>query len=139
MATKQEIPKKKINILYGSKSGNTWTIAETLGKRLVEKGHEVFICTMNEYEKVNLSDTNSYQILMTSTVDYGNVPQNAEFFLLYLKSLKTNPFLHTKFAMFGLGDSEYKQYQFISWEIHDLMIKHGAHEFAEFTWIDEQY
>jgi len=77
---------------------------------------------------------------MTSTVDYGQIPPNAEKFLIYLNKIENHKtFAHTKFAMFGLGDSEYNQYQLKAREIHDLMIKHGAHEFADFVRIDEQY
>lgn len=94
---------------------------------------------MNEYSLVNFKDPSTYFILMTSTVDYGQPPPNAEWFLLYLRSKQDQCMKHVKFAMFGLGDSEYKEYQYISWEIHNLMIQNGAHEFAEFARIDEQY
>lgn len=95
---------------------------------------------MNDFSKVDFKDPNTYFILMTSTVDYGQSPPNAELFIKHLEEQESSSiFKHVKFAMFGLGDSGYKEYQVISWKIHDLMHKLGAHEFAEFARIDEQY
>jgi len=74
---------------------------------------------------------------MTSTVDYGQSPPNAELFIKHLEEQTSSSFKHVKFAMFGLGDSGYKEYQLIARKIHDLMHKLGAHEFAEFARIDE--
>ena len=70
---------------------------------------------MNDFSKVDFKDPNTYFILMTSTVDYGQSPPNAELFIKYLEEQESlSVFKHVKFAMFGLGDSGYKEYQVIS-------------------------
>lgn len=97
---------------------------------------------MNQYEELKFGkDSNkTHYILMAPTVDYGKIPPNGEKFLEYLESLTpSNQFAHMKIAMFGLGDSEYPQYQLISKRIFEILKNCGAKEFAPFVRADEEY
>lgn len=108
--------------MYASKSGNTLAIAESLFETLKNKGFTVEFGMMNDFQRTNLEDPShtSYFIFLTPTVDYGKIPPNGEYFLDHLEELykskeeNIGKFSHLKFAMFGLGDSEYVDYQVIS-------------------------
>ena len=89
----------KIAIIYGSSSGNTQNVAETMAEKL--SGEDV---TLLDVAKVNIKDIEEYPnlILGTSTWGLGDLQDDWETFLPKLASTNLQ---NKTIALFGLGDS----------------------------------
>jgi pyruvate dehydrogenase (NADP+) len=95
-------------ILYGSETGNTQALAETLAAELSRRGVRVTPLAMDDYDFQNLPQEASVYCLI-STVGQGEFPDNSKEFMksLLSKDLPKDYLKDTKFSVFGLGDSSY--------------------------------
>lgn len=98
----------KILIAYATLSGNTQTVAESIGKHLAESPHEATVVSQEDIE-TSLFAAHDLVILGASTWGEGEGNPTAESFLQKMKD-HAEPFLNTKFAVFGLGDSSYPNF-----------------------------
>lgn len=96
----------KILVLFGSSTGNTEELANTIYEQLQKLGYEPDLVNIAETAEINYSD---YQVLLlgSSTWDEGQVQLDFRF---HLEDLQGNqPDLNGKlFAVFGTGESCYE-------------------------------
>lgn len=98
----------KILIAYATLSGNTQTVAESMGKHLAQSPHEVTVVSQEEIE-TSLFTSHDLIVLGASTWGEGEGNPTAEAFIQKMKE-SADPYTNMKFAIFGLGDSSYPQF-----------------------------
>ena len=76
---------------------------------------------------------------MSSTTGDGDQPENAEPFWRKIKkkTLAPDHFSHIRFAILGLGDSNYSQFCNGPKTLHERLVDLGAKTFYEPGWADD--
>ena len=76
---------------------------------------------------------------MSSTTGDGDQPENAEPFWRKIKkkTLAQDHFAHIRFAILGLGDSNYSQFCNGAKTLHERLVDLGATTFYEPGWADD--
>jgi sulfite reductase (NADPH) flavoprotein alpha-component len=98
-----------VTVLYGSETGNSATLAESLGTRLRRAGLDVRVSDMDSYKVRQLKDE-KYLFVVTSTHGEGDPPQSALNFFEYVEGRKAPRLPGLQFAVLALGDSTYERY-----------------------------
>lgn len=127
-------------ILYGSQTGNSIHIAKLIqnvilygyNKDLIYNVDKELLPTdftldMDSFDFEKILDIDMI-IFVCSTHGNGSEPFNMTKFWKFLrkKNLPTNFLQHLNFAVFGLGDSSYKSFNFCSKKLYNCLLKHGA-------------
>ncbi|KAK0745081.1 hypothetical protein B0T21DRAFT_381147 [Apiosordaria backusii] len=128
-------------ILYGSETGNAEEIAielEDMARRL----H--YQTKMDEMDSFKLSDLLkvSLVIFVTSTTGQGDMPTNTLNFWKNLRREKlnnSNCLGSVKFAIFGLGDSGYRKFNWAARKLQVRLLQLGASEFFRAAEADERH
>lgn len=119
----------KITILYGTETGNAEMLAEDIQSEL-EGAHEVDCLNLSGMELGDFDPTRFY-LLVCSTYGDGELPASAQPFAEALTAEKPD-LSAIKFAIFGLGDSEYEEtFNFGPKTLAELMQAQGATQVGE--------
>ncbi|MFR9651941.1 MAG: flavodoxin FldA [Rikenellaceae bacterium] len=112
----------KVAIIYGSTTGNTQSIAETLEGKLA--GHEVTTFDASSIGDVDWNEFSTY-ILGTSTWGLGDIQDDWE---MALDTLSQADLAEKKVAIYGLGDSSSYSDTFVDGmaDIYEAATKAGA-------------
>ncbi|CAR23684.1 NAPDH-dependent diflavin reductase [Lachancea thermotolerans CBS 6340] len=130
---------KKIAILYGSETGNSFEFASILSYKL-HRQH--FAHTLSSFGNYNARDILScrYMFIICSTTGQGDLPRNAKenvsgeprgtlWSFLKRRDLPANFLSHLHVTMLGLGDSSYPKFNFAIRKFHKRMVNQlGANE-----------
>jgi len=110
-STLKKLQNDEVYILYGSQTGQAQAIAESLQEDSIFQGfscrlHQLKDCEENGFniDKVKLA------IFICSTTGDGDLPDNAKIFVDKLKKKETNSLAKLRFALLGLGDSNYSTF-----------------------------
>lgn len=98
----------KILILFASTTGNTEIMADSIGERLIEKGHDVSIKTF-DFDKIDAVEVLDYDVSLigTHTWDDGSLPFEVEDFYDEINEVHIE---NKVFGVFGAGDSFYEYF-----------------------------
>lgn len=119
----------KITILYGTETGNAEMLAEDIQSEL-EGAHEVDCLNLSDMGAGDFDPTRFY-LLVCSTYGDGELPASAQPFAEALTAEKPD-LSAIKFAIFGLGDSEYEEtFNFGPKTLAELMQAQGATQVGE--------
>ncbi|MEM9079272.1 MAG: flavodoxin domain-containing protein [Verrucomicrobiota bacterium] len=131
-----------VTILWGSQTGNSEGLAKKTAKTLTAKGHEVTITDMAAAEAETISKAENL-LIITSTYGDGEPPDNAADLHSLLHSLlhsETAPrFEKTNFAVLGLGDSEYPDFNQCAIDFDTALEKLGAKRLCDRIESDVDY
>jgi len=118
---------KYIYILYGSQTGNSETIAKNLEDILVEENNKVKCFPLNNTITFDFKDSN-YLFIICSTTGNGEPPLNADKWWRYIKnrSLEKNKFKEVKYAVLGLGDTNYDKFCYMGKSIDKRISELGG-------------
>eukprot|EP00823_Brevimastigomonas_motovehiculus_P005654 TRINITY_DN41_c0_g3_i1.p1 TRINITY_DN41_c0_g3~~TRINITY_DN41_c0_g3_i1.p1 ORF type:complete len:1886 (+),score=463.20 TRINITY_DN41_c0_g3_i1:37-5694(+) len=96
-------------ILFGSETGNSEGLANRVASEAKRRGVSATVAAMDDCDFDALATTKQTVLFITSTCGQGKVPVNTENFFKWLNSsdLKAGALSNLKFAVFGLGDSNY--------------------------------
>ena len=96
----------KSQIIYGTNTGNSQEVSETLKERIEELGIEVDCSDMFDSDPKNMKDlTNVY--FCVSTWGEGEPPDDSVDYFNKMKELPDDYLKNIRFAVCGLGDSAY--------------------------------
>ncbi|KAI9152295.1 P450 family fatty acid hydroxylase [Paramyrothecium foliicola] len=114
-----------MTILYGSNTGTCQNLADRLARTALQHGFRCTIKSLNE--GLNSVPTDQAVVVISSTHSEGQPPDNAVAFLEWLDSQKENALKGLKYAVFGCGNSDWKEtYQTIPMRLDEKLEKTGG-------------
>ncbi len=97
---------EKLNVLFGSHTGNSEALAENLANLAKERGVEVEVSDMASFKTRDLKKIKKLAVIV-STHGLGEPPVQAEDLYTYLHGKRAPDLSHIQFSVLGLGDSSY--------------------------------
>ncbi|CAG8478055.1 9783_t:CDS:2, partial [Ambispora leptoticha] len=122
---------EKYVILYASQTGNAEWIAKNIHQEANERGFSGECHVMNEHDKVDLEKI-EVLIAVTSNTGDGDPPDNAIKFFRFLRKIKSKTFFaKTRFAILGLGDTNYANFNNTAKRLEKRFLELGGAAFYE--------
>ena len=119
-----------VTILVGSMTGNAEFAAEEMQGVLQAAGEQVEILLMGEDTGPDVFRRDGVILVCTSTYGDGEVPENAK--ALYGRLCTDKPDLNgVRYAVFGLGDSNYETFNFGGEKFDTILASLGAQRLGE--------
>jgi len=128
----------RVRVVYGTQTGNSRSIAQQITSTLVEHGFESECACLDQFKKLKLEEER-YLVVVCSTTGNGDPPENAEAFVRFIKR-KTQPtdlLARVQYAVLGIGDTNYDQYQAIPRLIDTHLARLGARKIIDRAEADE--
>ena len=119
---------EKITVLYGSQTGNSKNIAESLHTALSLNGNQAELKNLLDYRPQQLKKEQKV-ILVISTQGNGEVPDEALGFYKFITGERAPRLENLEFAVLGLGDSSYDDYCQTGKDVDSALVKLGAKRF----------
>lgn len=118
-------------ILYGSQRGQAQSIAEEICQQAAEHGFTADISCLSKHDKYNLDSESRPVVFVVSTTGDGDPPDTALKFVRKIKnkSLPHDHLSHLRYALLGLGDTNYANFCNGGKTIDSYLQKLGAKHF----------
>lgn len=118
-----------LTILYGSETGNAESVAKMMYDDAVVRNLNVTLSECDDYDASGLpSETNL--VIVCSTAGQGDLPKNAREFYSLLCKLSENSLSMVNYAVFGLGDTNYKFFNEAAKKFDKALSSAGAKRFG---------
>lgn len=134
----QTIGKKTVAILYGSQSGNTESLAKKLAKDFEKKNFNPKVVDMESYTVSKLAEEETV-LIMTSTYGDGEPPDNARSLYDALHAEQSNMLSKVRFAVLGLGDSKYPDFNKCARQFEERLLALGGQKITSGVFCDTDY
>jgi len=132
------MPEAGLTILFGSQSGNAEFLAHEISAAATQAGIEVEISALDDaLREGNLAWQRL--LIVTSTHDDGNMPENAEGFWVWLQTCPPDRFKGLPYAVLALGDSMYEEFCQAGRDFDETFAQLGAHQILERIDCDVDY
>lgn len=115
----------KLNILYGTQSGNARNLAHVIGESLESQGFDAPVIDMGEMDPEEIFSLERL-IIVSSTYGDGEPPDNASEWMSYLKFGEDIDLKHLSYAVIGLGDPYYPHFCQCGKDFDHYLSKLGA-------------
>ncbi|KAI8071469.1 hypothetical protein BC940DRAFT_294536 [Gongronella butleri] len=131
---------RSLLILYGSETGCAQDVAETLARQARRRRFHARVVAMDDYAKEHLPNE-KLVLFVCSTTGQGEEPANMKKFWRYLlkKSHSEHMLQSTLCAVFGLGDSSYRKFNYPAKKLYRRLSQLGATLIAERGDGDDQH
>lgn len=119
----------KATVLFATQMGNSEEVAKQICKTALSQGLEMDLHSMSELGSgFQLTTPGIYVFVLSSTGD-GEVPDTARSLLKHLRSLPNAALAGVKYALLGLGDSNFSTFQGGPKTLNSLLESVGAEAF----------
>ncbi|OQV23583.1 NADPH-dependent diflavin oxidoreductase 1 [Hypsibius exemplaris] len=132
---------RNLVILYGSQTGTATDVAKRIRKQARLRRFNTTLKAMNDFSLEELKQT-PLIVFVCSTTGQGDPPDNmAKFwrFMLRRRELPAGSLSHLKFAVLGLGDSSYMEFNFAAKRLNRRLLGTGATSIQEIGYADDQH
>lgn len=120
----------QILILYGSQTGNAESIAKRYQLESTKMGYTSVVGPLKDHEKLKFLES-KITVIICSTTGNGDPPENAEAFWRFIRKNHPKDFLKgKKFAVLGLGDTNYENFCNMAKQIDKRLTQLGAEPFV---------
>lgn len=116
----------KINILFGTQTGNAHNLATVISDSLINAGFDTEVSDMGERDPESIHDMD-FIVIVTSTHGDGEPPDNASEWMSYLKFNEEIQLSHLHYAVLGLGDNYYPHFCQCGKDFDEYLSKRGGH------------
>lgn len=129
-----------VTILYGSQTGNAEDLAKRIGYTLKSKGFSTLVQTIDDFPLKSLTRL-SYVLFVCSTTGHGQEPENMKTFYNFIRrrDLPNNCLTNLNFTVYGLGNSSYAKFNYVSKVLFRRLSECGAKPLQELVIGDEQH
>ncbi len=131
-------PKERVPVLFGSQSGNAGELAEEFSGKLIAAGFDAPVIDMEDFEEIDFSKEKTV-LIVTSTWGEGDPPDNAVAFWEWLSASDCPRMEHLKYAVCGLGDSNYLNFCATAKKFDERLSELGAAQLTERIDCDVDY
>lgn len=130
----------RVTILYGSQTGNAEDMAKRVGLQAKSLGYPVLVQAMDDFPLKQLPKQRLV-IFICSTTGHGQEPENMSnlFNFMRRKGLPRDCLAPLKFAVYGLGDSSYTKFNYVSKILFKRLSECGAKALQPLVAGDEQH
>lgn len=131
---------KQITILYGSQTGNAEDMSKRIGHKVKSLGLEVLIEAMDDFP-LKLLPKQYLVIFVCSTTGHGQEPENMRNFYNFIRrrDLPSTCLSSLKYVVYGLGDSSYAKFNYVSKILFKRLKECGANPVQDLVTGDEQH
>lgn len=129
---------RSLTILYGSETGNSKELAQSLADAARTQGVEPRLADMTDYKTRALKDEQDL-LVITSTHGEGDPPENATGFFEFLEGRRAPKLPQLRFSVLALGDSTYEQYCLAGRRVDARLEDLGAQRLADRVECDIDY
>lgn len=129
-----------ITILYGSQTGNAEDLARRIGHRAKFLGFNVLAQTMDDFPLKQLPKQ-KLVIFVCSTTGHGQEPENMKNLYNFIRrrDLPKDCLSDLKFTVYGLGDSSYAKFNYVSKVLYRRLEECGAQPLQKLVTGNEQH
>lgn len=127
-------------VLYGSQTGNAEDLAKRIGRQAKSYGLSVLVETMDDFPLKKLP-SQKLVLFVCSTTGHGQEPENMKNFYNFIRrrDLPSQCLSKLSFAVFGMGDSSYERFNYVSKILFKRLKECGATPFLDLALGDEQH
>ncbi|KAJ2807777.1 hypothetical protein H4R20_001137, partial [Coemansia guatemalensis] len=121
----------QVAFLYASQTGNAESISYNLYEEAVKRGFNACWHVLDDYEKFGFNDLRTVVFVVSTTGD-GDPPDNsARFWRILRKATRANQaaYAHLRFAILGLGDTNYSNFCNTAQRLDKQLLGAGATAF----------
>ncbi|KAJ3076851.1 hypothetical protein HDU98_011712 [Podochytrium sp. JEL0797] len=123
---------EKVQVLYGSQTGNAESIAKHTHEEALSRGFESHVAVLDDFEKVEWNAASVLVIIISTTGD-GDFPDNTTKFFRWTRRGKKDEleaaFKGKQFTVLALGDTNYSNFCQTGKRIERRLIELGATTF----------
>jgi len=121
---------QRVSVVYGSQTGNAKRVAERLAKDIENSGCSVRLVRAGAFVLRELKDERLLYIVI-STQGEGDPPDDARAFVEHLCGKRAPPLKELRYAILGLGDSSYPQFNAVARRLDERLDELGARRMFE--------
>ena len=115
----------RLTIIYGSQTGNAKREAEALSHEVQSQGLSVRLLRADAYPIRELANERLLYVVISTQGD-GDPPDDAQAFFEYICGRRSPQLKQLKFAVLGLGDSSYPQFNTIAKKLDERFAQLGG-------------
>ena len=118
---------RRVVVLFGTQSGTAEEVAESIAMQLAQRGvPEVLIGAADDLGSPERWPQYSPIIFVCATAGHGGMPHSVQRAWDVLRMTDAPPLHGLRYAVFGLGDSSYKKYNYAAKMLHNRLTQLGA-------------
>ena len=134
-------PPRQLWVMYGSQTGTAQAVAERIGREAKRLHFQTKVKTMNDYQPFENLPNESLVVFVCATTGQGDQPDNMmKFWRCLLKRTLPKDFLNGfNFAVLGLGDSGYAQFNYAAKRLNRRLSQLGGNPMISIGLADDQH